>query len=77
MLSGDFLRLVMISIVLGLPLAYYTSDQWLQRYDYRIAIPWTAFVFTAVLAIVVTLAAVSYQALKAALANPVGTLRSE
>jgi ABC-type antimicrobial peptide transport system permease subunit len=77
MLSGDFLRLVMISIVLGLPLAYYTSDQWLQRYDYRIAIPWTVFIITAVLAIVATLAAVSYQALKAALANPVGSLKND
>lgn len=77
MMSGDFIRLVVVAVLLGLPLSYCVADQWLQRYEYRIAIPLGAFVLIAILALVATLVAVTYQALKAALANPVRSLRNE
>jgi len=77
MLSNDFLRLIIISILLGTPLAYYFDTQWLEQYDYRVEISWTIFVITGVLALTVTLLTISYQSLKAALTNPVNSLRSE
>ncbi|HEY0652714.1 MAG TPA: FtsX-like permease family protein [Chryseosolibacter sp.] len=77
MLAGDFVRLVMISIVLASPLAYYFANQWLQQYEYRIEISWWIFAVTAIGAVVITLLTVSYQSVSAGLANPVKSLKSE
>ena len=77
MLSNDFVRLVMVAVVLSVPLAYYFTDQWLQQYEYRIGLSWKIFAFTGLLALLITLLTVSYQALKAALINPANSLRSE
>jgi ABC-type antimicrobial peptide transport system permease subunit len=77
MLSGDFVRLVMISILIAVPLSYYFADEWLQQYDYRVELPWWVFVLTGALTIMLTLFTVSYQSIKAALVNPVKSLRSE
>ena len=77
LLSGDFLKLVAAAFVLSVPLAWYAVEQWLQGFAYRIAIgPWP-FALAGGLALGVALLTVSFQAVKAALANPVKSLRSE
>ena len=77
MLSKDFLRLVVISLVLAMPIAWYLMSNWLQKYQYRSSIAWWIFVAAGVGALVITLLTVSYQSIKAAVANPVNSLRSE
>ena len=77
MLSRDFVWLVMLAILVAAPLAYYFSNQWLQQYDYRIEISWWVFVITAFGAVIITIFTVSFQAVKAAMMNPVNSLKSE
>ncbi|MBY0435612.1 MAG: ABC transporter permease, partial [Cyclobacteriaceae bacterium] len=77
MLSRDFVWLVVISILVAAPLAYYFANRWLQQYDYHTEIAWWIFAATAMGALTITLLTVSYQSIKAALANPVDSLRSE
>jgi putative ABC transport system permease protein len=77
LLSKDFVSLVIISLIISAPIAYYLMNKWLQNYQYRAGISWWIFALTAVGAIMITLATVSYQSIKAALANPVKSLRSE
>lgn len=77
LLSKDFIALVLISCLIASPVALYYLQGWLQQYDYRINInPWI-FVLAALAAIVITLVTISFQAIKAALANPVKSLRTE
>jgi ABC-type antimicrobial peptide transport system permease subunit len=77
MLSRDFVLLVVISIIVAVPLAYFFSNQWLQQYDYRIEISIWVFVVASIGALTITLFTVSYQSIKAGLVNPVKSLRSE
>lgn len=77
MLSTDFVILVGIALVIATPLAYYFMHNWLQNYTYRSDITFWIFVLTAAGALVITLLTVSYQSIKAALMNPVKSLRSE
>lgn len=77
MLSKDFAWLMTIAIVISFPVAYYFANDWLSQYEYRIAIDWPIFIITAATLFVLTLFTVSYQSIKAALANPVDSLRSE
>ena len=77
LLSKDFLKLVIISLVIGSPIAYYMMAQWLQKFPYRTDISWTVFVMACSGAIVITLLTVSYQAIKSATTNPVDSLRTE
>lgn len=77
MLSRHFVWLVILSILIATPLAYYLSNQWLQKYEYRIEISWWVFVITGLGALTTTLFTVSYQAVKAAMANPVNSLKTE
>jgi ABC-type antimicrobial peptide transport system permease subunit len=77
MLSKDFVVLVILSCFIAVPVAYYFLDGWLQKYHYRIDISWWVFVLSGVGSVVITLATVSFQAIKAALMNPVKSLRSE
>ena len=77
MLSKEFVILVVIACAIAIPLAWYFLHSWLQGYNYRVHISWWVFVVAACGALVITLATVSYQAIKAALANPVKNLRSE
>jgi ABC-type antimicrobial peptide transport system permease subunit len=77
LLSKDFIVLVFISCLIASPIAFYYLQDWLQKYEYRIHIgPWV-FVAAALAAIVITILTISFQAIKAALANPVRSLRSE
>ncbi len=77
MLSKDFILLVVISCIIASPVAYYFLQKWLTKYDYHITIgPWI-FIVSALAAIFVTVATVSFQSIKAALANPVKSLKAE
>ena len=71
LLSKDFVILVIISCIIAVPLAWYGMHQWLQKYDYRAAISWWIFGSAILGALVITLLTVSFQAVKAAIANPV------
>ncbi|WP_183559313.1 ABC transporter permease [Mucilaginibacter sp. SP1R1] len=77
LLSKDFLLLVLISCVIASPVAFYFLRSWLQKYDYRIAIGPGVFMLSAAVAMLITLITISFQAIKAALTNPVKSLRSE
>ncbi len=77
MLSTEFVVLVIISLVIAFPLAYYFMSKWLLNYQYRTSLPWWIFVVAGVGALVITLLTVSFQSIKAAVANPVKSLRSE
>lgn len=77
LLSRDFVLLVLISCLIASPLAFYFLQGWLQKYDYRITVGPGVFVISAIAAIVITLVTISFQAIKAAIANPVKSLRSE
>jgi hypothetical protein len=68
---------VLVSCVIASPLAYYFLQDWLQKYDYRISIGPGVFVIAAVMALVITMITISFQAIKAAMSNPVKNLRSE
>ncbi|WP_194852244.1 ABC transporter permease [Nonlabens antarcticus] len=76
-LTTDFLKLVAIATVIALPLGWYFMNLWLQDFSYRIEISWEILGFSAVLVSVVAILTVSYQSIKAAIANPVKSLRSE
>jgi putative ABC transport system permease protein len=77
MLSMDFVFLVMISLFIAIPISYLAMNAWLQKYEYRTDIAWWVFVVSGAGALLITLITVSYQSIKAALANPVNSLRSE
>ncbi|HEX3385610.1 MAG TPA: FtsX-like permease family protein, partial [Mucilaginibacter sp.] len=76
-LSKDFLALVIISFVIATPIAWFIMHSWLQDYAFRIDISWWVFAVAGVLAFVIALSTLSFQAIKAALANPVKSLRTE
>ncbi|MDQ6763703.1 MAG: FtsX-like permease family protein, partial [Bacteroidota bacterium] len=77
LLSKEFALLVIISCVIAIPLAWYYLHQWLQHYDYRTNISWWVFILACTGAMLVTIITVSFQAIKAAVANPVKSLRTE
>jgi ABC-type lipoprotein release transport system permease subunit len=77
MLSKDFVVLIFISLLIASPIAYYFMHNWLQNYQYRSDVAWWIFAVTGVGAMMITLLTISYQSVKAALANPVKSLRSE
>jgi putative ABC transport system permease protein len=77
LLTRNFLKLVLISFVLAVPIAWYMMQKWLEDYVYKIEIGWDLFVFAGLIAVCISLATISYQSIKAALTNPVNGLRSE
>jgi len=77
LLSKDFVLLVLLSCAIAIPTAYYFLHQWLQSYQYRTEISWWIFVAAGISALIITLLTVSFQAIKAAVANPVKSLRTE
>ncbi|GGM84127.1 ABC transporter permease [Dyadobacter beijingensis] len=77
LLSSEFMALVLVSIVIAIPVAWYVMNLWLNDFEYRIGMQWWIFAVSGLLAVAVSLATVSYQAIRAALLNPVKTLRSE
>lgn len=77
LLSSDFLKLILFSLVIATPLAWYAMNQWLQGFAYRTEITWWIFGIAGILALLIALITVSSQAIRAAVSNPVESLRSE
>lgn len=77
MLSTDFLRLVFISCLVAFPISWWGANQWLQSFAYRMSIHWWVFAIAAAFALIIALITLSFQAIKAALANPVKSLKTE
>ncbi|HYH56072.1 MAG TPA: FtsX-like permease family protein, partial [Anseongella sp.] len=77
LLSKDYVRLVLIAILIATPLAWYAMTRWLEDFAYRIELQWWVFVLAGLFAVLVALLTVSFQSVKAALTNPVKSLRAE
>lgn len=77
LLSRDFLKLVIIALLIATPAAWWLMDRWLQEFAYKVDVSWWIFALAGVLAVAVALCTISYQSVKAALMNPVQSLRSE
>jgi ABC-type antimicrobial peptide transport system permease subunit len=77
LLSRDFVNLVVISLLISIPAAYYFMGQWLQHYEYRSPMPWWVFAAAGAGAIIITLLTVSFQSIHAALMNPTKSLKTE
>lgn len=77
LLSKDFLLLVVISLVIATPLAYYFMSNWIQKFTYRTDISWWVFILAGAGAIIITIITISFQSIKTAIANPVKSLRTE
>lgn len=77
LLSFDFVKLVVVAIVIATPVAWYAMSKWLQDYSYRIQISWEIFFVAGLLAVVIALITVSFQSIRAAMTNPVKSLRTE
>src|SRR3569833_2423579 len=75
LLSVDFIKLVLLSVIIASPIAWWLMDKWLQGYNYRISMVWWVFASAGIGAVIITLFTVSFQAIKAALANPERSLR--
>ncbi|MEO7214293.1 ABC transporter permease [Mucilaginibacter sp.] len=76
-LSRDFLKLVILAAIISLPIAWYAMNKWLLDFEFRISISWWILVMAGVVALIVAFVTISFQSVKAALANPVKSLRSE
>ena len=77
LLSKEFLRLVAVGVIIAVPISWWAMTKWLQEFAYRTPVSWWMFVVAGGVALTVALATVSFQAIRAALANPVSSLRSE
>jgi len=77
LLSKDFLKLVAVAIVIASPIAWWIMNKWLRDFAYRVSINWKVFVITTIVALVIALVTISFQAIRAAIANPVKSLRTE
>ncbi|HTE28076.1 ABC transporter permease [Flavitalea sp.] len=77
MLTNEFVRLVIIAITIATPISWYIMNKWLLDFEYRISISWLTFVFVGLSAILIAIITISFQAVKAALANPVKSLRTQ
>lgn len=77
LLSKDFIKLVLLSVMIATPIAWYIMRRWLEDFAYRIDIQWWIFALAGLLAVIIALLTISFQSMKAALANPVKSLRSE
>jgi putative ABC transport system permease protein len=76
LLSFNFIKLVMVALVLAFPLAWFAMNKWLEGFAYRINIGWEIFAAAGIMALLIAIVTVSFQAVKAALANPVKSLKS-
>jgi putative ABC transport system permease protein len=77
LLAKDFIRLVLVAVLLASPVAWYAMHRWLEHFAYRVAVPWWIFGITGLLALSIAFLTVSFQAVKTALLNPTKSLRSE
>jgi hypothetical protein len=77
LLAADFIKLVFFAIVIAMPIAWYAMHKWLQEFAYKVNISWWVFVLAGCIAIAIALITISLQTIKAALSNPVKSLRTE
>jgi len=77
LLSGDFIKLVLLAIVIASPVAWYMMHLWLQDFAYRVNISWWIFVLTGLLSLVIALLVIGFQTVRSAIANPTTSLRAE
>jgi putative ABC transport system permease protein len=77
MLSTDFLKLILVSLLIAIPFSWWAANQWLQSFAYRVRLNAEVFIITAIVIVTITLITISFQTIKAALANPVKSLRTE
>ena len=77
LLSTEFLKLVALAILIASPLAWYVMNRWLENFAYQTSITWGVFLLTAFIAVIIAFLTISFQAIKAAIVNPVRSLRSE
>ncbi|UFH56958.1 ABC transporter permease [Spirosoma sp. KNUC1025] len=77
LMTRDFLKLVLIAVLIASPIAWYAMSQWLQNFEFKVEIQWWVFALTGLLLVIIALLTVSFQSVKAALMNPVKSLRSE
>jgi len=77
LLAIDFIKLVFIAIFIAVPIAWYAMDKWLQDFAYKINIGWTVFMIAGFLALLIAILTISFQSIKAAIANPIKSLRTE
>jgi putative ABC transport system permease protein len=77
LLSKDFLKLVLVAAVIAFPVAWFAMHKWLEDFAYRVGIPWWVFIAAGIIAAIIAFVTISFQAIKAATANPVKNLRTE
>jgi putative ABC transport system permease protein len=77
LISREFVKLVCIAAIVAFPLAWWAMDTWLRDFAYRISIQWWVFAFAAFMALLIAVVTISFQAVKAAMSNPVKSLRTE
>ena len=77
MLSRDFVKLILIALLIAVPIGYYAMQRWLQDFAYRTDISWWVFLVSGAGVLILTLLTISFQSIRAALANPVDALRNE
>ena len=77
LLSADFLKLVGIAFLISCPIAWFAMHRWLQDFAYRTSLTWWVFAGSGVVAVVIAFATIGYQAIRAAMASPVKSLRSD
>ncbi len=77
LLSADFIKLVLLAIIIATPISWYLMNKWLQDFAYKTNLSWMVFAFAGIAAIVIALVTISFQAIKAAVTNPIKSLRTE
>ena len=77
LLSKDFLKLVLVSIVIAIPISWWAMNKWLQGFNYKVSITWWMFALAGLIAVFIAFFTVSFQAIKAAIANPTKCLKTE
>lgn len=77
MLGKEFVLLVILAMLIAFPVAYYLLQQWLRNFAYRVTVGWWVYALAGLAAILISMLTIGYQAVKAALANPVNSLRAE
>jgi putative ABC transport system permease protein len=77
LLSSGFVKLVVLSFFIASPIAWLAMQKWLQQFNYRVNVEWWVFAIAGLLSVFITLLTVSFQAIKAAVANPIKSLRTE
>ena len=77
LLSKDFVKLVLLAIIIASPVAWWVMSKWLQDFAYRVNLSWWIFVIAGVAALLIAMITVSFQAIRAAITNPVKSLRTE